>query len=128
MPSDEEGRDARGVPALFHFVVPRAVPPFRPARSTRPGPAGSVVWLDSAGSSPANRRAGAVNSPGPPRDGSAASHLGGRMLWLQVGPPPLSRAPILHRDRAVDNYGKRELGKTAWAVRPQLADTAGSRG
>ena len=28
---------------------------------------------------PANGRAGAVNSPSPPRDGSAASHLGGRI-------------------------------------------------
>src|SRR5947209_19513578 len=60
------------------------------ARSTRPGLArvGGLVWICRASPADGTGRF----SPGPTRDGSAASHLGGRVRFMQAGPPPFSRA------------------------------------
>src|ERR1700752_85079 len=52
-----------------------------------PEPVRSVRWLDSAGL-PASGRGG---EPWPARDGSAATHLEGLLLFMQDGPPPSSR-------------------------------------
>src|SRR5205085_411781 len=62
---------------------------------TRSELARSVSWLDSAGRPAKASRGG---GPQPARDGSAASHLEGRLRFMQVGPPPSSRAPIVQRD------------------------------
>ena len=43
-------------------------------------------------------------SPGPTRDGSAASHLGGRVRFMQAGPPPFSRGAIVRRASRIGNY------------------------
>ena len=55
------------------------------------------------------------------------------MLYLQAGPPPLSRAPIFHPDRACDDVrrggsGKRELERSGGdlLIRPDGQDDAGS--
>ncbi|MFN2589545.1 MAG: transglycosylase domain-containing protein [Actinomycetota bacterium] len=68
---------------------------FRPcglARSTGPGPASSVRWLDSAGSS----RQGEVVNPFA-REGwlSSQSPRGSPAVCRSAGPPPFSRADIL---------------------------------
>src|SRR5712691_2861664 len=79
------------------FGSPRD-PPGRPARGSRD----VVVWVGFAGSSPADGTG--RFSPGPTRDGSAASHLGGRVRFMQAGPPPFSRGPIVRRAPTIGNY------------------------
>ena len=48
----------------------------------QPGPESPVVWLDSAGPIPADGRE--PEGFPPARDGSAASHLGGRVRFMQT--------------------------------------------
>src|SRR5439155_10262225 len=71
-------------------------------RSTSPEPArrGELVGFCRV-LRPGDGRGG---QPRPARDGSAASHLGGRVLFMQAGPPPFSRADIVRRKGPSGNY------------------------
>ena len=70
-----------------------------------PGPRGrwSGWTLPAIPTSATGGRARAV-SPGPPRDGSAASHLEGRVAFMQAGPPPFSRTCMVQRVGGDGNY------------------------
>src|SRR5205807_7580004 len=103
-----EGRRPPGPHAvdLFNRLLGTSAEPLEcAARCDSPGPRGrwSGWTLPVIPSSTTGGRAGAV-SPGPPRDGSAASHLEGRIAFVQAGPPPFSRTCIVQRVGGDGNY------------------------
>jgi hypothetical protein len=70
------------------------------ASSGRPAGAGEVGELVGFCRSPGGR---AGRWAPPARDGSAASHLGGLLRFMQAGPPPFSRAPMVQQNPQVIN-------------------------
>jgi hypothetical protein len=74
-----------------------------PTETSSVRPVGAREVGDLVGFCRSPGKASGGGPPQPARDGSAASHLEGRLRFMQVGPPPSSRAPIVQRAGEMDN-------------------------
>ena len=105
-----------------HTHQERAGPAWDPARSLPIDsralrPLSRLRPVDQAGTREVGDLVGFCRSPGiragrwprPARDGSAASHLGGLLPSMQVGPPPFSRTA--HREARAARWQQRPPGK-----------------
>jgi hypothetical protein len=118
-------------PSLRNTIGPGPV--WGPARSITSRLASTSASDEASSGRPAGVRevgelVGFCRSPGeragrwprPARDGSAASHLEGLMLFVQAGPPPFSRAAHGAADRAGRQQRRRSLPPPVAAQSPSV--------